>query len=114
MRPLIAQWRGRMTRQVIAWPALVLAALAMGAPPASVALATTAIMPASEATGVTERSPFISIGASTRSPIGWTEFCGEHPRECDVTPLKARDVVLTQKSWKDLVRINRWVNETIK
>jgi predicted transglutaminase-like cysteine proteinase len=76
------------------------------------ALATTA-MPA-QAGAASERPLFVSIGASARAPIGWIEFCGEHPRECDVTPLEARDVVLTQKAWKDLLRINKWVNDKIK
>ena len=76
------------------------------------ALATTA-MPA-QAGAANERPLFVSIGASARAPIGWIEFCGEHPRECDVTPLEARDVVLTQKAWKDLLRINKWVNDKIK
>jgi predicted transglutaminase-like cysteine proteinase len=37
-----------------------------------------------------------------------------HPAECESKALEARDVVLTQKAWKDLVRINAWVNTTIK
>jgi predicted transglutaminase-like cysteine proteinase len=61
-----------------------------------------------------ERPLFVSIGASTRPPIGWIEFCAEYPRDCDVKALEARDVVLTQKAWKDLVRINKSVNESIK
>jgi predicted transglutaminase-like cysteine proteinase len=61
-----------------------------------------------------ERPMFISVGASARAPIGWTDFCAQSPRECDGRPLEARDVVLSQKAWKDLVRINRWVNDSIK
>jgi len=56
---------------------------------------------------------FISTGEATRPPIGWVEFCGEHPAECKVAPTAARDVVLTNKAWGDLVRINRWVNENV-
>jgi predicted transglutaminase-like cysteine proteinase len=61
-----------------------------------------------------ERPLFISVGMSARAPIGWIEFCSEYARECDTKPMEARDVVLTQKAWKDLNRINRWVNDTVK
>jgi predicted transglutaminase-like cysteine proteinase len=61
-----------------------------------------------------ERPMFISVGASARAPIGWTDFCAQSPRECDGRPLEARDVVLSQKAWKDLVRINKWVNDSVK
>ena len=61
-----------------------------------------------------ERPLFVSIGASARAPIGWIEFCTEHKRDCDVKSLEARDVVLTAESWRDLVRINKWVNGKIK
>ena len=61
-----------------------------------------------------ERPLFISVGPSARAPIGWVEFCVEHVRECDVKPLEARDVVLTPQAWKDLLRVNKWVNDQIK
>jgi len=61
-----------------------------------------------------ERPLFISVGMSARPPIGWIEFCSEYVRECDTKPVEARDVVITQKAWKDLNRINRWVNDTVK
>jgi predicted transglutaminase-like cysteine proteinase len=77
-------------------------------------LATAAILPAAPAEAANERALFIAVGTSARAPIGWVEFCADQPRECDTRPLEARDVVLTQKSWKDLVRINKWVNDTIK
>jgi predicted transglutaminase-like cysteine proteinase len=78
------------------------------------ALAAVAIMPATDAAAANDRPLFIAVGASTRAPIGWIEFCAETPRECDGRPLEARDVVLSQKSWKDLVRINKWVNDNVK
>ncbi len=56
----------------------------------------------------------VATGETTRPPIGWVEFCGEHPQDCSVEPSAPRDVVLTARAWKDLVRINRWVNKTIK
>jgi len=57
---------------------------------------------------------FISIGDSTRPPVGWVEFCAEHPVDCKVAPTAARDVVLSNKAWADLVRVNKWVNENVK
>ena len=78
---------------------------------AAVVMAAALIMPAEAAN---ERPLFITLGTSARAPIGWTEFCAEHTRECEVKPLEARDVVLSQKAWKDLVRINKWANEHIK
>ena len=57
---------------------------------------------------------FVSIGASTRPPIGWVEFCVDHPVECKATTSAPRDVVLSNKAWTDLVRINKWVNENVK
>ena len=55
-----------------------------------------------------ERPLFISLGATARPPIGWAEFCSEYPRDCDGKLLKARDVVLTGRLLKDVVRINNW------
>ncbi len=57
---------------------------------------------------------YVSVGATSRPPIGWIEFCTEHPKECATGPSAPRDVVLTSKVWKDLTRVNKWVNDTIK
>ena len=57
---------------------------------------------------------YISTGDITRAPIGWVDFCAEHTFECKVAPTAPRDVVLTNKTWTDLVRINKWVNENVK
>ncbi len=60
------------------------------------------------------RPLFVSLGDTSRPPIGWTEFCVDNPRECNTAPSAPRDVVLTTKAWKDLARINKWVNDSIK
>jgi predicted transglutaminase-like cysteine proteinase len=60
------------------------------------------------------RPLFVSLGGSARPPIGWIEFCNEHRHECQVKPVEARDVVLSSSAWRDLVRINKWVNTKIK
>ncbi len=79
---------------------------------AAAVVAVTLTVPAANA--ASERALFVSVGASSRPPIGWVEFCNELPRECDTRPMEARDVVLTPKAWKDLLRINKWVNDSIK
>jgi len=79
---------------------------------AAAALAAALAMSAAEAAN--ERPLFVALGAAVRAPIGWIEFCVEHVRECDVKPLEARDVVLTPQAWKDLLRVNKWVNDQIK
>jgi predicted transglutaminase-like cysteine proteinase len=84
----------------------------LGAGIAAAALAAALAMPAAQAAG--ERTLFISVGATARAPIGWTEFCAEYAPECETRQLDARDVVLTAKAWKDLTRINKWVNDTVK
>jgi predicted transglutaminase-like cysteine proteinase len=73
-----------------------------------------AVVSLTTAQAANERPLFISVGPSARAPIGWSDFCAQSPRECDGRALEARDVVFSQKAWKDLVRINKWVNDTIK
>jgi predicted transglutaminase-like cysteine proteinase len=67
--------------------------------------------PTAQAAG--DQQLFITVGALTRPPIGWIDFCVEYAPECDTKPLEARDVVLTPKTWKDLARINKWVNDSV-
>jgi predicted transglutaminase-like cysteine proteinase len=66
------------------------------------------------ANAASERPLFVSTGASARAPIGWVEFCSQHRSECNVKSLEARDIVLSSDAWRDLVRINDWVNSQIK
>lgn len=84
----------------------------LGAGVAAAMLAAALMMPPANA--ASERQLFISVGTSTRAPIGWLEFCAEYAPECETRGLEARDVVLSSKAWKDLVRINKWVNDTVK
>ena len=69
---------------------------------------------AGSAEAASERPMFVSLGATSRPPIGWIEFCAENKRECATQPTEARDVVLSPAAWADLVRINNWVNTKIK
>jgi predicted transglutaminase-like cysteine proteinase len=93
---------------------LVLAGVAIVAAPAGRAVAgdTTASLGGSSA--VDERSVYAVVGEPTRPPIGWVEFCIEYKSECATQPSSPRDVVLTQKAWADIVKVNAWVNEAIK
>jgi predicted transglutaminase-like cysteine proteinase len=81
------------------------------------ALAAAALMVAALATptakAASDQQLFITTGPLTRAPIGWMDFCIEYAPECETKPLEARDVVLTPRSWKDLARINKWVNESV-
>ena len=61
-----------------------------------------------------EHPVFISVGPEARPPIGWVQFCNDNPRDCETDRSAPRDVVLTAKTWSDLVRINRTVNDSIK
>jgi predicted transglutaminase-like cysteine proteinase len=57
---------------------------------------------------------YAQVGDVTRAPIGWVEFCIEYKGECDTKPSQPRDIVLSQRAWADLVKVNDWVNRTIK
>jgi predicted transglutaminase-like cysteine proteinase len=66
------------------------------------------------AANANERVIYASVGDTSRAPIGWVEFCADRPKECRTVTSQPRDIVMSQTAWKDLVRVNRWVNETIK
>jgi predicted transglutaminase-like cysteine proteinase len=84
----------------------------LGASLAGIALAwTLALLPTQAAS---ERALFISVGPVARAPVGWSEFCAEYASECETTTKVARDAALTTQAWNELLRINEWVNDTIK
>jgi predicted transglutaminase-like cysteine proteinase len=80
---------------------------------AAILLAASALCCAGESRAQ-ERALFVSLGEESRPPLGWVEFCARHPRDCATNPVAARDVVLNSRTWNDLVRVNRWVNDTIQ
>ena len=55
-----------------------------------------------------------AVGDTARAPIGWVEFCVEYDPECKTKPSAPRDVVLSTQAWKDLQRVNLWVNTHVK
>jgi predicted transglutaminase-like cysteine proteinase len=72
-----------------------------------------ATLASTPADAANDRALFITVGAAARAPVGWTEFCAEYAPECETKAADARDVLLTAKAWKELVRINDWVNDKI-
>ncbi len=83
-----------------------------GIPAAASAAFLLLVLTATTATG--ERLLFASLGDTSRPPIGWIEFCSNHPRECAAGATTPRDVVLSAKAWKDLNRINKLVNDSVR
>ncbi|HLZ05613.1 MAG TPA: transglutaminase-like cysteine peptidase [Bradyrhizobium sp.] len=61
-----------------------------------------------------ERPMYASLGEVTRAPIGWIGFCADNPEECRGGPTQPRDIVMSQAAWRDLNKVNHWVNETVK
>ena len=61
-----------------------------------------------------DRTLFAAVGPETRAPIGWVEFCGENKSDCRGATSAPRDIVMTQVAWRDLSRVNQWVNENVK
>jgi predicted transglutaminase-like cysteine proteinase len=81
---------------------------------ASAGVIALALFASPNASTAEERSLFITVGEVTRAPIGWVEFCVEYDPECKTKPSAPRDVVLSGQAWKDLQRINLWVNTHVK
>ena len=55
---------------------------------------------------------YVEVHEVVRAPIGWVDFCANHPAECATTPTTPRDVVLSPQASKDLSRVNKWVNDS--
>jgi predicted transglutaminase-like cysteine proteinase len=78
-----------------------------------VALAASAI-DAPPAVAGPERLVHVLVSEVARPPAGWVEFCARQPGECAGTTTAPRNLALSPEAWKDLGRVNKWVNETIK
>jgi predicted transglutaminase-like cysteine proteinase len=61
-----------------------------------------------------EHPAHVLVSGAARPPLGWVEFCARQPGECAGTTTAPRDLALSRKAWIYLVRVNKWVNETIK
>jgi predicted transglutaminase-like cysteine proteinase len=60
-----------------------------------------------------ERPPFLAVGEITRVPVGWVEFCAENPADC-APETASQESALTSRSWREVVRINKLVNDSVK
>jgi predicted transglutaminase-like cysteine proteinase len=82
---------------------------------AAMLMAVAAFAAVGAAKAATDDAPlYVEVSEVARAPIGWVEFCASNPGECTTLPSTPRDVVLTPKAFKDLVSVNRYVNESIK
>ena len=61
-----------------------------------------------------ERLANVLVSELTQPPPGWIEFCARQPGECASTMTAPQNPTLSRKAWRDLIRVNNWVNETIK
>jgi predicted transglutaminase-like cysteine proteinase len=61
-----------------------------------------------------EQLVHIRASQVTSPPVGWVEFCARQPGECASTATAPRDIALSPEVGKDMVRVNKWVNKTIK
>jgi predicted transglutaminase-like cysteine proteinase len=55
-----------------------------------------------------------AIGGLTSVPYGWVDFCYRYKGECDAQASAPRDVQLTPTTFKEIERINRWVNKNVE
>jgi predicted transglutaminase-like cysteine proteinase len=81
---------------------------------AALAFAAATLCGAGAAKAGDEASLYAPVYEAARAPIGWVEFCAANAGECATTPSAPRDIVLTPTALKDLVSVNRYVNDTIK
>jgi predicted transglutaminase-like cysteine proteinase len=56
---------------------------------------------------------FAAVGAATKAPSGWQQFCTENAQECRPGSDQARDVVLTPELLEQLYDINKYVNDRV-
>jgi predicted transglutaminase-like cysteine proteinase len=61
-----------------------------------------------------ERLAHVLASEVTRPPAGWVDFCARQPGECASTATAPRELAFSPETWKDLVRVNKWVNQAIK
>ena len=76
-----------------------------------VALAASAIDVLTALAGSERRA---GVSEITQPPPGWVDFCAQQPSECSGPTTVPGELALSWGAQMDLVRINTWVNETIK
>lgn len=81
---------------------------------ASALLALAALVAGTTASPAQQRPLYVAVGEVVRAPVGWLAFCAEQPDECAAEPSAPQDVVLSERAWHDLLRINRGVNDSVR
>jgi len=76
-------------------------------------VACAASMPALAQSLPTMTTAALAIG-DTLPPVGWVQFCADSPQDCDTPTLAAQPAPLDDKRWKQLLRINRDVNDAVE
>jgi predicted transglutaminase-like cysteine proteinase len=69
--------------------------------------------PAAAAQG---KQAYAQTMGETTPPVGWVQFCGEreHAADCDVPTLRAAQVDLDERRWRNLLDVNHRVNRDIE
>ena len=60
------------------------------------------------------RSPFLDLGQTTYTPIGWAEFCQRYKGHCEPTRNRAVEVASTDANVALIYNVNKQVNHAIK
>ncbi len=60
------------------------------------------------------RATYAVVGGRASVPYGWVDFCNRYGRECDVEPLDPVDIDLTPAALKDIERVDRQVNASVR
>ena len=95
-------------------PFLCAAAVILAMTTAEATLAASPALPAPVAAAAEDAFLYVAVHEVTRPPIGWVGFCARYVGECATTPSTPRDIVLSTRAFKDLTRVNKWVNDAIK
>jgi predicted transglutaminase-like cysteine proteinase len=56
---------------------------------------------------------YASLGSETSVPYGWVDFCRRYRNECEDAAAQPRDIELTAKAYREIQRVNAWVNHSI-
>jgi predicted transglutaminase-like cysteine proteinase len=57
---------------------------------------------------------YAAVAQETSVPYGWVDFCGRYEGECNDERLPAVDINLSAKAFREITRINRWVNAHVE
>lgn len=77
------------------------------------AIATSTLVTPAFASGNTDLA-HLHAGQSSRTPIGWSQFCDDNPTDCR-TPRSAQTVMrLDDRAWSELLTVNLKFNQAIE